>query len=299
VKRFTVFLTIFLLTGCTPQPVEPGVPVTVYALGGPEDRSALVEHTLFRPDGADLWAFALDGVLSGAGGRSPFPAGVTVVESNLRDGVLNIVLSEEADALTGFSLTLARACIVLTLTSLDDGVAGVLISIRGQSSEPAVLRASDFVLGALVLADTERPITLFFPNAAGWVSTESRTLVVRETDTVEWYLRYILEEMIAGPRTEGFLPVLPDGTRLLSVIVEGGVCTVNFSGEFVSNATPASHDLVLYCLVRSVVAQPGVSAVRLLVDGRPLETYGTADTSQPLTAADMRQLPPGGMLPFD
>jgi spore germination protein GerM len=292
-KRFIIllFITALLLAGCRSESPETGAPVTVYALGGEGDRAALVEHTLFCPEGEDVLAFALRGVLSGAGGHSPFPAGVTVVDTSLNGGVFSVTLSEEASVLSGFPLTLARASIVLTLTALDDGINGVRISVEGQSPEPAILRASDFVLGALVLADTERPIRLFFPDEEGIVMSESRTIVVRETDTVEFYLQLTLEGMIAGPRTEGLLPVLPAGTRLLSVAPEGGgEYAVNLSGEFVTNAEQSrfSTGMILHCLVRSVTSQPGVSAVRLLVEAQPLERYGEKDTSHPLTAADVR-----------
>jgi germination protein M len=230
-------------------------------------------------------------VLRGAGERSPFPPGVTVREAVLADGVVTVVFSEEAAPMTGLALTLAQACVVLTLTGLE-GIDGVEIFIEGQPSEPALLRASDFVLGSMVLADTERAITLFFADETGeHAVTETRTLVVRETDTVEWYLFYMLEELIAGPRTPELKPFLPEGTRLHGVYMEGGVCTVNFSGEFVSGAedTGVSSGMILYCLVRSVTAQPGVSSLRLLADGQPLERYGAADTSQPLTVDDVRR----------
>jgi germination protein M len=285
-KRLTVILLVVFLAGCNTDAPVAGTPVTIYTLGGPDDRAALAEMTVSLPANAVPWRFALEEILT----RPPFPADVTVTGSNLQDGALNLIFSEEAAALSGFALTLAKACVVLTLSSLDEGIGSVMISIEGQSGEPAVLRASDFVLGALVLADTERRITLFFPDGAGGVRSESRTLVVRETDTVDWYLSYMLEAMIAGPRTEGLLTVLPEGVRLLSVVVEGGVCVVNFSGEFVSNAEQnrTSAGIVLHCLVRSVTAQPGISAVRLLIDGQPLEEYGGTDTSRPLTMADVR-----------
>ncbi|MCL2002994.1 MAG: GerMN domain-containing protein [Oscillospiraceae bacterium] len=290
-RLFPVLMVVVLcLTGCYADAPDAGNTLTVYVLGGPDDRAALAEHTLPLPEERPLWRAALDGVLSGSGGRSPFPAGTRVIEAALPDGVLDVVLSEEADALGGYALTLARACLVLTLTALDEGIGGVRISVEGRPADSTVYLASDFVLEALVLADMERPITLFFPDETGRVLSESRTLVVRETDTVEWYLRYMLEEMLAGPRTESLLPVFPEGTRLLSIIMEGGICAVNVSSEFVSNAgaNPVSPGMVLHCLVRAAAAQPGVSAVRLLVEGRQLEAYGEIDTSQPLTAADVR-----------
>ncbi|MDR0293640.1 MAG: GerMN domain-containing protein [Oscillospiraceae bacterium] len=280
-----LLLSLFLLASCGAEPHEAGTPVTVYLPGGPDDRAAVVEKTLYCPEGETLWVFALNGVLSGAGGHSAFPSGVTADGSALADGVANVSLSEEAAPLTGFALTQARACVVLTLTALD-GVNGVTLKIEGQDAEPVLFRASDFISGSLVLADTERIITLYFIDELGERTvSETRQLVVRETDTVDWYLRYMAEEMIAGPKTAGFRPALPEGTRLLSVIVEGGACAViNFSGEFMPGAgnSGVSPRQTLNCLVRSVTSLPGVSSLRLLVDGQPLETYGGIDVSEPL-----------------
>jgi germination protein M len=233
--------------------------------------------------------FALEGVLNGGGGRSPFPAGVTVIDSELRDGVISVLLSEEASSLAGFALTLARAAVVLTLTELDEGIDGVRLSVAGQPADLSVFRASDFVLGELVLGDTERRIVLFFPDETGRAVSESHTLVVRETDTADFYVRYMLEELIKGPRTPGLKPVFPEGTRLLGVYLEGGVCAVNFSHEFLSGADgmAVSAGMILHCLVRSVTAQPGVSAVRLLIDGQSPEMFGATVTTQPLRVSDV------------
>jgi germination protein M len=276
--------------GCYTEPPETGTPVRVYALAEPDGRLALADYMPSCPEGGVLWEFALEQVLLGGGGRSPFPPGVTVTESALEGGVATVTLSEEAASLTGFALTLARACVVLTLTGLD-GIDGVTLLIEGQISEPAVLRASDFLVDSLVLEDTERVIMLYFADQTGEQAIlDTRTLIVRETDTLVWYLDFMLKELIAGPKKAGLRPVLPEGTRLLSVLVEGGVCTVNFSHEFVSGGENGgvSRRMTLYCLVRSVTAQPGVSSLKLLVDGQPLEVYGTIDTSEPLTMSDVR-----------
>ena len=283
-KRVIAMLSIlFILTGCINE-TPKGTPVKVYILAGSESRTALDEVTLHCPEGEDVPLFAAESALNG-GGLAPFPGKVKSFSVN--DGTAAVLISEEAASLTGYALTLAKACIVLTLTGLD-GIESVELTIEGQNT--VTLGAHDFVRGALVLAGTERNIALFFADSEGESSVQdTRILVVRETDTMDWYLRYMLEEMIAGPRKSGLLPVLPEGTRLLSVFIEGGVCSVNFSGEFVNGAREdaVSHLLTLECLVLSVTAQPGVSHLRLLADGQILENYGGIDTSEPLTMSEL------------
>jgi germination protein M len=284
-KKFIAALSLLFLTACAAEPAQAGTPVTVYVLGESEGYAALDEVILFCPEGEYLPLFALEAALSGGGGRSPFPEGTAVSEFSVEGGAALVVISAEAAALTGFPLTMARACVVLTMTGLD-GIERVEFKVEGQ--EAVSLGASDFVRGALVLEDTEHSISIYFAGGAGVRAVpETRTLVVRETDTLEWYLYYMLEEMIAGPRREGLLPVLPEGTRLLSVSMEGGVCGVNFSGDFVYGDSPVPPFMTLYCLVRSVTAQPGVTALRLLADGQVLESYGGIDISGPLTVTEL------------
>jgi germination protein M len=275
---------LFLSAGCFTETPKAGTPVKVYILAGSESRTALDEVTLYCPEGEDVPLFAAESALNGAG-RAPFPGRVKSFSVN--NGTASVLVSGEAASLTGYSLTLAKACIVLTLTELE-GIENVELTVEGQST--ASLAASDFVRGALVLAGTERNIALFFADSEGENAVQdTRILVVRETDTTDWYLRYMLEEMIAGPRKGGLLPVLPEGTRLLSVFIEGGVCSVNFSGEFVNGVREGavSHLLTLECLILSVTAQPGVTHLRLLADGQILENYGGIDTSEPLTMSEL------------
>ncbi|MCL1807618.1 MAG: GerMN domain-containing protein [Oscillospiraceae bacterium] len=288
-KFLMSILFLLLIAGCgRGNPAKQGTPVSVYALGGSDGRSALAEMTRYCPEGEELLEFVLNEVLQGA--DSPFPSGVDATDFELEDGMAAVTLSEEAASLEGFALTLARAGLVLTLTGLD-GIDVVVLTIEGATSEPVTLRASDFVLSPLVLADTERSIVLYFSDQTGeTVMAETRTLVVRETDTVAWYVRYVIDELIKGPQKAGLQAVMPEGTTLLSVFPEGDVWTVNLSNEFAANAgnNGISARMTLHCLVRSVTTQPEISAMRLWVDGQSIDSYGDVDTSEPLTPGDVR-----------
>jgi len=64
------------------------------------------------------------------------------------------------------------------------------------------------------------------------VAPETRTVKVKAGDSIE---KVVFEELAKGPETEGLDPVIPEGTKLLSVRTENGICTVNLSKEFVEN----------------------------------------------------------------
>ncbi len=274
-----ITLSLFLLlAGCAADQPQEGTPVTIYTLGRAEDRSALREETLYCPPGEAERDFALKNLFSPE--YSAFPPGTTARDVTVNNGVVSVTLSEDAEELSDLRLTLARACAVLTLTELD-GVSAVRFISEEQD---ILLRADDFILGSLVLSNTEQNVTLYFSNAEGTrTASETRILVVRETDTADRYLNYILEELIAGPRNAELRPVFPVGTRLLSVIVNGTDCTVNLSGEFLTSREGIPPPLTLTCLLRSVTAQEGIESLTLWIDGQPIGNYFGIGTSAPLT----------------
>lgn len=87
------------------------------------------EHFLGNEERASV-ASLLNGLFAGPtsdGLTNPFPQGTSLLWfSQIERGVVRINLSEEYNALTGVSLTLADYCIVRTLCQLDE-VSGVEI----------------------------------------------------------------------------------------------------------------------------------------------------------------------------
>lgn len=91
-------------------------------------------------------------------------------------------------------------------------------------------------------------------------------------------VRVALAALAAGPTDEeaarGLGSDVPSDTRVLGVRYLEGVVTVDLSGEFVHGGGTASMVGRLH-QVRHTAARPrGVDAVRILVDGRPLEVLG-------------------------
>lgn len=62
---------------------------------------------------------------------SPFPAGTALRGSRVEEGTAYVDLSEAYGGLSGAELTLADACVVLTLCQLD-GVERVYITVEGE-----------------------------------------------------------------------------------------------------------------------------------------------------------------------
>lgn len=91
-------------------------------------------------------------------------------------------------------------------------------------------------------------------------------------------------EVKDGQSGKDVVNLFPEGTRLLSLEVAGGVARINLSPEFLSGYPSGSlvERLLIYSLVNTVCELPDVSAVQLLVDGRPVQAVGHLDLEEPL-----------------
>jgi len=96
-----------------------------------------------------------------------------------------------------------------------------------------------------------------------------------------------LEELISGEPPEGFNHPLPKGTQLRGVSVTDGVAIADFSGELVSDFQGGSDNegVAVYSIVNTLTSLPGVKRVRILVDGKSIDSIGGhLDVSGPLSA---------------
>ena len=77
---------------------------------------------------------------------------------------------------------------------------------------------------------------------------------------------------------------IPKGTRLLGLKIEGDLATVNLSREFKTRFAGGSEEeaLAIGVIVRTAGQFPEIRRVRLLVEGKPIDSLGHFDLSEPL-----------------
>lgn len=68
---------------------------------------------------------------------------------------------------------------------------------------------------------------------------------------------------------------IPAGSRLLDVIVEGGVATVNFSRDFEEGSNPDTVAGSLGQVVFTLTQFPGVTGVMFEIEGQPVAVFGS------------------------
>ena len=128
-------------------------------------------------------------------------------------------------------------------------------------------------------------VKLYFPSAeTGGLLAEERE--VPFSGDLARQVRYVLEELVKGPKTD-LLGALPPETRILEVFVTArGVAYVDVSKEIqpLPSLGAQGELLCVYALVDSVVSNfPAVKRVQILVEDKPVATLGGhVDLSRPL-----------------
>lgn len=144
-----------------------------------------------------------------------------------------------------------------------------------------VARYEDRILPAVGLG---RRVVLYFASPDGMGLVPDERFVLPWQDDLMTRLRLLAR----GPRPgSGLAPVIPPGARPLGANVEDGVATVDFSREIVERHWGGSTGelMTVYGIVNTLTAVPGIHRVRILVEGKPVETLaGHVDLTQPLEA---------------
>lgn len=191
---------------------------------------------------------------------------------NLRSAVLEnataVVILQGSPA-SALERSVSATCIAMTLLQLD-AVQRVSITVPGES-EPLLLSENDIFLYDTGMLPQEEMLTLYFPDA-------QRRYLVRETLSVEAMSSaekpaYIVSQLLAGRERGQLTSCIPEGTELLDISVENGICTVDLSSEFQSELENsfAAERMAVYSIVNSLTELPEISTVDLWVAGAPIE----------------------------
>ena len=173
--------------------------------------------------------------------------------------------------------SLARAAIARTLLQLET-VQKVTISLSG-SGETVTLTAKDILYTDTSQQTQQEQIVLYFPDDAGRY-LRRETVLVDAMDAAQ-KPEFILRRLLSANEGEANPSGIPSGTVLLDVSVENGICTANFSSQFVTGMTEGflATRLALYAIVDSLTELPQVHSVDLWVSGAPLDSLGLLDLS--------------------
>lgn len=134
-----------------------------------------------------------------------------------------------------------------------------------------------------------REVTLYFSDDQAMYLVAEKREVQLEKDDAQVLASAVINQLIAGPVSSKLIRTIPPECRLLSLKVENGLATVDFSRELQTRhwggSTGEQHTLC--SIVNSLTELPGVQKVQLLIEGEKQETLkGHMDISQPMTRDD-------------
>jgi spore germination protein GerM len=92
-----------------------------------------------------------------------------------------------------------------------------------------------------------------------------------------------VKELIGGPSKSYHFPVIPPGTKLLSVDISENFAKINFSQDFLQNSLESGilDEYVIYTIVNTVTEIPKIDGVIFLIEGKRIKLYGQVDLSIP------------------
>ncbi|MCD8382094.1 MAG: GerMN domain-containing protein [Clostridiales bacterium] len=261
-----------LLAGCAAEETEAEGLSIYYAAGDQETygQSAV---------GAENWAggsaaSTVDEVFArmqeepGEDGLSQtLPDGVRLWSWTLEDGVLTLNLSEEYNGLSGISLTVTSACLVLTMTQLD-GVEALDITVDGQplpEGSQVPLTREDVLLTGEIQDPATVGFQLYFP-LSDWsgLGTEYRETELYDTSLTD-QIDTVIEMLAAGPGTDGMEPAFTDLEAHLDSQMMGDVCILTLTESWA--AVLSAQELSRQALVNSLCELEQVEAVAFSWDG--------------------------------
>lgn len=168
-----------------------------------------------------------------------------------------------------------RAAIVWSLTELDY-IEDVEFLVEGEpirtSSGNLVggVDRTDIVINVLIPTPqtSTQMINLYFvKEGSDKIHKEQREIHVNNSIPLE---RYIIEELIKGPKTEGLLPIVPVDTKLNDIRTQEGICQVDLSYTFNTGQVPPTvqESLIIYSIVDSLTELTSIQKVLFLKDGK-------------------------------
>ena len=182
---------------------------------------------------------------------------------------------------------LTRAGIVRTLCRIE-GVRAILFTVEGEGAKNAdgeyfgQMTEDSFIEGSGKRLNTylNKVIELYYANETGEkLRPETLSIYYSSSKPLEWA---IVERIIAGPKSEGSLPVISSSAQIISVSTAEGVCYVNLSAVFLTDGIAVSPELTLQAIVNSLSKNCGVKAVQFAIDGETKVMFrDTLDLSYP------------------
>ena len=216
--------------------------------------------------------------------ENPLPSDALFCSGALEGEVLTLNFSAQLAQLSGIELTSAAGCLARTFLGLTNARKLILKAdgalLDGQSA--LELTMEDLELQDNSLERRFQDFTVYYTDMnRRYLIGQDVPMDLNDQESIPFQL---LELLLTPATDSGLQSALPQGTRILGVSVQDGLCTVELSREFADRRFYAltSQHLSLMSVVNTLTALPQIQRVEFVCEGSLLIRYGALNIPEPL-----------------
>ena len=289
-----IAICMCLMCGCgSSSGSEPAAEMVLFCLNSTEDGLERVPYE-GESEGEALITDFLDFFVSDSAPDGMIPLLPEEVEINgytVGNGLLTLDFNSRYRGMSSIREVLARAGIVRTLVQSEQ-IERVRFTVEGEDAVSpdgvalGIMNANSFVedAGKQINTIQNTTINLYYANESGnALRAEGRSIYYSASKPLEWA---IVERVIAGPKESGNYPTVPSTTQIINVSSSNGICYVNLSQTFETNAmTNLDPEIPIYSIVNSLLAKcEGIESIQISIEGESdREFRGKVDLTTPFT----------------
>lgn len=130
-----------------------------------------------------------------------------------------------------------------------------------------------------VIESSELTINVYYADAMGEYLVGEARVISSENKYVD-----ALNELMKLPIDSSLFQLIPDTTKINSIVVKDGLAKVDFSKEFIEDKFQGdtADILLIYSIVNTLTEFPEVNSVSFYIDGEKLDILGEIDIKEPV-----------------
>ena len=130
-----------------------------------------------------------------------------------------------------------------------------------------------------VIESSELTINVYYADAMGEYLVGEARVISSENKYVD-----ALNELMKLPIDSSLFQLIPDTTKINSIVVKDGLAKVDFSKEFIEDRFQSDtvDILLIYSIVNTLTEFPEVNSVSFYIDDEKLDILGEIDIKEPI-----------------
>lgn len=287
VNFILVFVFAVTFIGCSDKTEKKQSGFSVYYVDKSETKIVSREYNPEEKDTHKMISELIEQLSKKEDDLGAIPKNVTVNGFDLTDGIATVDFSESYNEMSTQREVLCRAAVVLTLSQVTS-VEYVSFTIndypykKKDGSFAGAMKASDFVsdLGGGNNTFARADFKLYFANEDGTKLKEYKLSDANYGEKTKE--QFIIEQLIKGPKEEGYIATLSPELKLISIVTANNICYVDFGENFATEQSKVSNNLVIYSIVDSLSELNDIHKVQISINGdSTIKYHGDISLNEP------------------